>query len=759
MTIKNRWSWLCAPFALFCIADSLADGRAGSLKDSPVAVSTIKAEDLDDAGMANLDDLVSRSPGLSYGYRSDPTPNIRIRGATSVTATQPLYVVDGVPLDGGMPDFDPSAIERIEVLRGNAAASIYGSRGSAGVIIVTTKSGDTDRSTGAEQMISTQGNAGCGANDGIPLPSALYPSSSGQPGTNDNFEGWQLPPIKLEPSIGYMGVPRDYLQNDGDRDTETGASEGARKIFTEGYGYSQGSSFGAVQQFPGITGDRRYSSTEAPDFEFDIDDDFSLRAGRGFNIGANYYLPYYGLNPDMNLEGLETVPGQGGVSNDSCTGTAAFTGHVLGASLAAISDEWAIGRVMSKAKGTSSGETIIVGVVDTGLDKDHLDFAPDSVWRNPGEIAANGIDDDGNGYIDDVYGWDFVAESSAPVDLDGHGTFVAGLIAATRGNKHGIDGVNPNARIMVLKALNSFGSGRSSDIAQAIAYGADNGARIINLSINPNYSGVVQDAVDYATSKGVLVITAAGNEAANLDAGKTAGLRNVMTIAATDKRDNRAPFSNQGSGISVAAPGIDVVSLRARRSDFMYKRAYSSYAPGDAFLGDDKRYYRANGTSFSAALTSGIASLVWSERPLLTNTQVRRIIEQSARDVGVPGKDRYTGYGVVNASAALKADPSFYIDAAILGVRQVEIAGQSHLQVVGTAQANRFARARLEFGQGETPSEWQPVDSAIAFPVALGKLVEIPLLDFIGHKTWTLRLLVDHEDGETREARFVVDLS
>jgi len=123
-----------------------------------------------------------------------------------------------------------------------------------------------------------------------------------------------------------------------------------------------------------------------------------------------------------------------------------------------------------------------VAVIDSGLDWNHRDFDWNNLWHNDGEIADNGIDDDGNGYVDDMIGYNFIGHNNKPWDHDGHGTFVAGLIAGSW-NSEGIAGINPAARIMVLKALNSFGHTRASYIAEAITYAVDNGARIINISV------------------------------------------------------------------------------------------------------------------------------------------------------------------------------------------------------------------------------------------------------------------------------------
>ena len=153
-------------------------------------------------------------------------------------------------------------------------------------------------------------------------------------------------------------------------------------------------------------------------------------------------------------------------------------------------DQWAIKQVGFTGGADSAWslagtdlEPVNVAVIDTGLDWHHLDVDAENIWRNEGETPYNNIDDDGNGYVDDVIGWNFFGRNGDAWDHDGHGTMVAGIIAARRGNGVGIAGINPAARIMVLKGVNNFGHTRASYVAEAIKYAADNGARIINMSL------------------------------------------------------------------------------------------------------------------------------------------------------------------------------------------------------------------------------------------------------------------------------------
>lgn len=428
-------------------------------------------------------------------------------------------------------------------------------------------------------------------------------------------------------------------------------------------------------------------------------------------------------------------------------------------------DQWAVKRV-GLGEGPESAWRLVgeraapvtVAVVDTGLDWNHLDLAWDRIWRNEDEVPGNGEDDDGNGYVDDRIGWDFQQDDNTPWDHDGHGTFVAGVIAAAPGNGVGIAGVAPQARIMVLRALGAFGHTRASHIAKAIVYAAENGARVINLSAGgKELSTIERKAIDYAHERGALVVVAAGN--AGVDAGGfgPAAHPKALTVASTDRGDARAGFSNFGSAVDLAAPGIEVLSLRARRTDTMRDIPGVEYEPGAAYVGEDRRYYRASGTSFSAPIVTGIAALVLAERPELGPEDLRRVLLQSAEDVGTPGVDRYTGYGLVDARAALRAEPEFFVEAAIEGVRVVREGGL-RVEVSGRAEADRFGEAWLEVGAGETPEAWARVEGTLEEAVSGGMLGAIPASELRGAPVWTIRLVVEHESGRRREARFQLEV-
>jgi len=218
---------------------------------------------------------------------------------------------------------------------------------------------------------------------------------------------------------------------------------------------------------------------------------------------------------------------------------------------------------------TTGSSDVVVAVVDSGVDYNHPDLSA-NIWTNAGEIEDNGIDDDGNGYVDDVRGWDFVDDDNVPLDSHDHGTHVAGIIAAVGDNATGITGVGWTAKIMVLKAGTAFGT--IVDTVSAIEYASANGAHIINCSYgSPNFSQTEKDAIDASSA---VVICAAGNDGTNNDISPNYPSdytsSNIISVAATDQNDGLATFdtgsSNFGvTSVDVAAPGTNIYSSRPSR--------------------------------------------------------------------------------------------------------------------------------------------------------------------------------------------------
>jgi len=338
-------------------------------------------------------------------------------------------------------------------------------------------------------------------------------------------------------------------------------------------------------------------------------------------------------------------------------------------------DLWGLFQIEApRAWESSQGEGIVVAVIDTGIDIEHPDLAG-NVWRNQGEIPSNGIDDDGNGFTDDTYGWDFTTcvqtsntgscpEPKSPgndvVDYQSHGTHVAGTIAAVGGNGIGIVGVAPMAQVMAVKGMDKSGVGPNSELAEAIVYAAENGADIINASWSGPRSSAIQAAVEYATEEfDVVFVAAAGNHGASLQSGVfPANLDAAIAVGSTTHYDEATPGSNFGGALDLTAPGgggdepIDVP--RPDRS-ILSLRAHDASLIRTEFVVEDS-YLRAAGTSMSAAYVSGAAALVRGRYPHFDRLQVRQALLNGADDLGAVGWDPQFGYGRVNVARAMQRD-------------------------------------------------------------------------------------------------------
>lgn len=277
-----------------------------------------------------------------------------------------------------------------------------------------------------------------------------------------------------------------------------------------------------------------------------------------------------------------------------------------------------------------TGEGVVVAVVDTGVDWTHPDLN-DVIWTNSGEIEGNGVDDDGNGFVDDVRGWNFVDNTANTLDVNGHGTHVAGSIAGEN-NGFGVTGVAYAAQIMPVQVLGANGSGTSRGVADGIRYAVDNGAQIINLSLGGGFSSSIYAALQYAEANNVLVVAASGNSGdatPGYPAVHSDTFGNTLSVGAHDSASRVAGFSNRvgnSGAVQVDAPGVSVLST----------------IPGN-------RYARFSGTSMATPHTAGVAALVWSAAPNLTAEQVRSVIVAGATR-SISGSDSIGG---VDAAASI----------------------------------------------------------------------------------------------------------
>lgn len=280
---------------------------------------------------------------------------------------------------------------------------------------------------------------------------------------------------------------------------------------------------------------------------------------------------------------------------------------------------------------------VVVAILDTGVDYDHPDLKA-NIWSNPGD-TQDGIDNDSNGYVDDIRGWDFVDNDNTPTDPNSHGTFVAGAIGAVGNNSRGIAGVSWTVKLMPLRIFDAQSIGSVADIVAAINYARRNGANIINASFEgTSYSQAEKSAIDAFGAAGGLFVVAAGNSGTNNDSSPVYPASypsaNIIAVAATTPTDGLASFSNYGtSGVDLGAPGQNILSTE----------------PGSAY-----RYM--SGTSAAAPFVAGTAALIKAKYPSLTSEQIKDSILRSADAVSSLAGKVASG-GRLNASAALSIAP------------------------------------------------------------------------------------------------------
>lgn len=302
-----------------------------------------------------------------------------------------------------------------------------------------------------------------------------------------------------------------------------------------------------------------------------------------------------------------------------------------------VSDQWGWYNIytdVAYANGYRGDNTTIVAVIDTGIDLNHPDLAA-NIFTNPYEVP-NGLDDDFNGYIDDIHGWNFVADSNDTSDHDGHGSHCAGIIAGVD-NTIGIIGVAPNVKILPVKVIETE-SGDMGVLAEAINYSRMMGAKIISMSIGTDdvaFPGKTQIniAINIAYASGVVLVAAAGNDGVN-DVSYPAAHTNVIAVAATTKSNGHASYSNTGPEIEISAPGGDASAA-----------IISTY--------NDSNYRYAAGTSMACPHVSGVIALILQWNNTLTPAEIRTLIHTNAIDLGTPGWDSTFGYGLINVAGCL----------------------------------------------------------------------------------------------------------
>ena len=410
---------------------------------------------------------------------------------------------------------------------------------------------------------------------------------------------------------------------------------------------------------------------------------------------------------------------------------------------------------------------VTVAVVDSGIATRHPEFRS-QLWENVGEIPRNGIDDDGNGYVDDRNGWDFsdaptlpgsgdwTVRDNDPEDETGHGTHVSGIIAAKANNGIGIAGIAPNCRLMPLRAGFKYGGGsylQNDDLAAAIVYAADNGAQVINMSWGDTVRAfIIEDAIEYAYRRGCILVGAAGNSAA-VGSYYPAALKPVISVAGLGQEKQLYDGSNFGATINIAAPGEEILST--------------------ALNGE---YRKRSGTSMAAAHVSGVAALVLSTNPNATHIEIQEKLITTAKPLFVT---ELVGAGSLDAYAALASSTSLVakIDARRTSQQahdKIEFVGGrggyvrysqlptdlyiDRIEIIGSAGGAGFTEYWLEYGVSEVPDLWYPLGTAQTEPkfnTCLHKWDTFTLAE----GRYTLRLSVKSENGDIKRAKVVVDVS
>ena len=413
------------------------------------------------------------------------------------------------------------------------------------------------------------------------------------------------------------------------------------------------------------------------------------------------------------------------------------------------SEQWSLPLInLPQAWAIEKGNRdVVIAIIDSGIDYRHDDLA-NKIWINPGEIPDNGLDDDGNGYIDDVHGWDFtdapnlqaegdfIEGDNEPIDESGHGTHVAGIAGAMPNNGIGIAGVAWNCPLMAVRAGLSLGGGsrmQDDDSAAAIVYAADNGASIINMSWGSSqHSFVIQDAIDYAHARGAVLIGAAGNsqEAESIF---PAGYRKVISVASTTQHKQRYYKSNFGASVDIGAPGNAILSTQ---------------------INNDFRIL--TGTSMAAPHVAGVAALMRSKRPNLTHEEVRQILVNTtdvilAKDSDEPDR-KLAGAGTLNAERALLASGALQ---ARIHSPQTNSGGSTLITFIGTAGGYKFKSWQLFYGSSSVPTTYVPFTDPVPTQKVTEQLAVWDTTD-IPEDVYTVRLVVTGRDGSQTHDQVVL---
>jgi subtilisin family serine protease len=416
-----------------------------------------------------------------------------------------------------------------------------------------------------------------------------------------------------------------------------------------------------------------------------------------------------------------------------------------------VRSQWALTKIQAfNAWDLQRGRSdVLVAVIDSGIDYKHPDLAG-NIWINPGEDVnkngqvdesdSNGIDDDLNGFVDDIRGWDFtdapnypsagdyMVRDNDPMDEMGHGTAVAGIIAATAQNGIGVAGLAHGCRLMCLRSMNANGYGEEDDVASAILYAVSQKAAVINMSWGDTFvTRLLDDVIRYTAGQNVVLVASAGNSRTDI-IHYPSGFEPVISVGATTPEDRyAASFTNFGATIDLTAPGQDITSttLNARYDSTL------------------------RGTSFAAPYVSAAAALLLSQNPGLSPTVIRGILTATADDLGARGWDQFYGAGRLNIYEALRSQSQSNVQ--ISSPWLDDGFSKGPIEIRGSAWTSTFSSYALYHGLGQNPQEWSSIVAEQTRPVIdnlLGTWQSIPAKD----SSYTIRLVVNNDDGSSQES-------
>jgi len=415
-----------------------------------------------------------------------------------------------------------------------------------------------------------------------------------------------------------------------------------------------------------------------------------------------------------------------------------------------VSQQWALQKIKAFDAWniTEGSDSIIIGVIDTGIDYLHPDLK-NKIYFNPGETGndengndkrSNGVDDDNNGYIDDYMGWNFVdtrnvsVDTSSgnagwnnnPMDENGHGTFIAGIIGAETNNMIGIAGTAPKVRLLNVRAFDANGYGQEDDVASAILYAVMMGAKVINMSFgDTQFSYVLRDVIQYAYSKGVVLVASSGNSGDD-QPHYPSGYTEVISVGNSTEDDNVAGTSSYGSRLDLVAPGTDILTT----------------AKGGG-------YSEVSGTSASAPFVSAAAGMLLSLGNF-SDEEIKQILKTTADDINSPGWDIYSGAGRLNIFNAVSAAVPSIIK--FDSPKQDFATNSDTLKVYATILSAYFDNYSLYVGKGINPDSWTSLVQSQQYQVEDKNIFNLNLRN-LPDTSYCLRLVVNLSNGKSSEER------